>query len=436
MGEERLILPPPAARRREIEILAELPSVLGLVLWQDVRHLQVWAEASQAGPAPAILRIPRAPSTRDLFAPSPPPWVTAKRAEARAQCGELAGALDVFRSVTAAPLAVDRTAVAAACREVVEWALAREHVQTAIELAEVGALVGPEDPAAANLAGRVTRNAGEYARAEAWFNRAIGYAREHDDRIELTRAHIGKGILCKETGRIRCAMHHFNIGSRKARKQGIEWLAAEVQHDMMLLLTEQEQYAEAEKHAKLALSWYGKRHPRFPLFAADVALLMVMRRSYSLAARFSKGALQHVTNPGARAVILALHARALAGCGFVEELGRLHKRVLRLLEDYHEKEALALWHLAVAEWLAGQWEVAKSTAERALEVAVQQGERETVAQTKQLLVAIQGRKTAPPASGARRDGEFVEFVQTLNTRLSAWAPEQRSHSELRGKWAA
>lgn len=436
MGEERLILPPPAPRRREIDILDELPGVLGLVLWQDVRHLHAWAEAADAGPARSIPRIPRGPSPKDLFNPTPPPWVIAKRAEARAQCGELADALDLFRSVTAAPLAVDRAAVAAACREVVEWALAREHTQTAIELAEAAARVAPEDPAIANLAGRVTRNAGEYARAEAWFNRAIGYAREQDDRVELTRAHLGKGILCKEMGRIRCAMHHFNIGSRKARKQGIQWLAAEVQHDLMLLLTEREQYSEAEKHAKLALRWYGKRHPRFPLFAADVALLMVMRRSYPLAARLSKGALRHVTSPGARAVILALHARALAGCGGVEELDRLRKRALRLLVDYREKEALTLWHLAVAEWLAGRREAAKTTAERALEVAHQRGERETAAQSKRLLVAIRRRKTSPPASGTRRDGEFMEFVQTLNARLSAWSPEQRSPSKLRGKWAA
>jgi hypothetical protein len=104
--------------------------------------------------------------------------------------------------------------------------------------------------------------------------------------------------------------------------------------------------------------------------------------------------------------------------------------------DYQEKEALTLWHLAVAEWLAGRWEAAQSTAEGALEVALQRGDRETATQTKRLLVAIRERKTAPPATSARRDGEFAEFVQTLNARLSAWSPEQRSPSELRGNWAA
>jgi tetratricopeptide (TPR) repeat protein len=450
MGEERLILPPPVQRRRECEILNELPNVLGLVLWQDVRHLHAWVEAAGApphgrmrsgargarpDPHPGSVPISR-PSPRDFFNPSPPPWVVAKRNEARAQCGELGAALDELRTVAAAPLSVDRGAVAEGCRQVVEWALAHEHTQTAIEFAEAAARVDPENPAMANLAGRVTRNANEFARAEIWFNRGIGYAREQANRIELTRGHLGKGILCRELGRVRCAMHHFNIGSRKARKQGIEWLAAEVQHDVMLLLTVRGRYREAEKHAGLALRWYGKRHARFPLFAADVALLMVLERNYPLAARISKGALRHVTNPGARSVILSLHARALAGAGMVEELDRLRRRVLRLLQDYHEKEPVALWHLAAAERLASRWDAAAATAERALELATRSGDREAAALIERVLTAARARKPAPPASSTRRDGVFVEFVQTLHARLAAWSSEQRSHSELRAKWAA
>jgi tetratricopeptide (TPR) repeat protein len=434
MGEERLILPPPIQRRRESEILNELPSVLGLVLWQDVRHLHAWAEAVEGARSPR--RDPFAPSPREFFNPSPPAWVIAKRRDARAQCGELAGALDELGSVASAPLSVSRAAVAAACREVVEWALAREHTQTAIEFAEAAAVVAPEDPAMANLAGRVTRNAGEYARAEVWFNRAIGYARERNDKVELTRAHLGKGILCQELGRVRCAMHHFNIGSRKARKQGIEWLAAEVQHDLMLLLTVRGRFGEAKKHAQLALRWYGKRHARFPLFAADVALLMVLEGAYPLAVRLSKGALRHVSNPGARSVILALYLRALAGYGEVEAFDRLRERVLRSLKDYREKEAVVLWHLAAAERSAGRWEAAELTAQQAQEIALKRGDRETAGLATQLLLAIRGREPAPLTRVTKRDGEFTEFVQTLNARLSTWAPEQRGHSDLRVNWAA
>src|SRR5690349_1954114 len=154
MGEERLILPPPVQRRRESEILNEIPNVLGLVLWQDVRHLHAWAEASEAARSPR--RGPFTPSLKDFFNASPPAWVIAKRRDARAQCSELGPALDAFRAVLTAPLSVDRAALTEGCRQVVEWALAHEHTQTAIEFAEIAAMIAPEDPALANLAGRVT----------------------------------------------------------------------------------------------------------------------------------------------------------------------------------------------------------------------------------------------------------------------------------------
>ena len=192
MGEERLILPPPVLRRRESEILNELPNVLGLVLWQDVRHLHLWAEALSAGPCAARRdsAVPPPSSINAWFNPTPPAWVAAKRKEARLMCGELADALGELGQVATAPQSVDRGVVSGACRQVVEWALAQEHTQTAIEFAEAAALVALEDPGIANLAGRVTRNAGEFGRAEVWFNRAIGYGRERNDRIELTRGHV------------------------------------------------------------------------------------------------------------------------------------------------------------------------------------------------------------------------------------------------------
>jgi len=443
MGEERLILPPPAPRRREIQILDELPSVLGLVLWQDVRHLHAWAEASQAARTPRsrsateagaarVIPIASSPSPKELFNPSPPPWVVAKRTEARAQCGELADALDVFRSVTGAPLAVDRAAVAAACREVVEWALAREHVQTAIELAEAGALVAPEDPAAANLAGRGTRKAGEYARAEVWVNRAIGYAREQNNRVELTRAHLGYGTLHKLVGRVREARRHLNSGSRIAHKLGQPSLAAEAQHDLCALLAPRGQYVEAEKHARTALRWYPKSHPRFPLFVADVAHLFVLRRNFAAAVRLLRSVIRTGEHsPSTRSAILALYSRALAGAGLAEEVARQQRRALRLLQGHAEWETLVLWHLAAAERLLARWEPAERYARQALENATAQGDREMMALISGTLSEVLAQRPAPPPV-ARKDSEFRSFVETLLSRLAEWAP--RRARQRRGPW--
>ncbi|HEU0014713.1 MAG TPA: hypothetical protein VFQ45_13590, partial [Longimicrobium sp.] len=317
MGEERrIILPPPTDRRCDQEILRELPTDLGVVLWQDSRHLRAWARSAEQ-------------ARRELFPASLPAWVHAKRKAARAECGRLAGALDAFAAFLSTPAALTASHAASECQAVVHWALERGHTQTAIEFAEAGALLDPGNPRLANLAGRVTRNAFDHGRAEVWFNRGIGISREKKDWIELTRGHLGFGILCQDTGRVRGALRHFNSGSRLARKLGLEWLSAEVQHDLTLLLTVRGQRLEAEKHARRALDWYPKHHERFPLFAADVALLLVLERQYAVAARLLKGVLRVVTQPTARAVILALLARALTGAGLVDELDRVERRVFR-----------------------------------------------------------------------------------------------------------
>ena len=421
MGEERLILPPPVQRRRESEILNEIPNVLGLVLWQDVRHLHVWVEATEAARPPR--HTPATPSPRDFFNASPPAWVIAKRRDARAQCGELASALDEFWSVVTAPLSVDPAAIAEGCRQVVEWALAHEHTQTAIEFAEAAALVAPEDAGIANLAGRVTRNAGEYARAEVWFNRAIGYARERNDEVELTRAHLGYGTLHKELGRVREARKHLNSGSRIARRLGQPSLAAEAQHDICALLIERGHYAEAEQHALIALRWYPKSHPRFPLFAADIALLLTLRNNFVAAARVLRGTVRVLDNPAAKAAVLALYSRALAGARHTDEATHQGQRALYLLKRHHEWEALALWHLAAAERLLDRRELAEAHAVRALEIATERADRETARRSRRTLSHIRSR-TPPAPAIVRKNKQFRHFIETLTTRISEWAPRR------------
>ena len=429
MDEERLILPPPVQRRRESEILNELPNVLGLVLWQDVRHLQAWMEATEASRSPC--RNSFLSSPKDFFNPSPPSWVIAKRRDACAECPELAAAPDEFWAVATAPLSVDRAAVAEGCRRVVEWALAHEHAQTAIEFAEAAARMAQEDPALANLAARVTRNAGEYARSEVWFNRGIGYARLQNNQIELTRGYLGCGTLFKFLGRVRNAQRHLGRGARIARKLGMPSLAAEAQHDLCLLLTVPGHHAEAEKHARVALRLYPQNHPRLPLFVADVAYLFVARRNYAAAVRLLDGVVRTSDHPpSVKSAILALYSRALTGAGHPEEAARQRRRALRLLERHQEWVMLALWHLAEAERLSARWESAAAYAARAFELAMDQGDREIMWVTRRTLAAIRAKRPTPPE--VIPGEELRSFVEALASRLAEWTP--RRERSRRAPW--
>jgi hypothetical protein len=176
MGDERIIPPPPRNRRRECDILAELPNTLGLVLWQDLRHVRDWAESPD--------------EVRARLFTSPTIELRAKRRDARAFAAELTQAVDTFAAMKAQPVAVNPGEIATACEDVLRWALKQEHTRTAIEWAEIAAIVDGTNAKRANVAGRVTRNANDYERAEVWFKRGIGLARDQGDVVEQVWGHL------------------------------------------------------------------------------------------------------------------------------------------------------------------------------------------------------------------------------------------------------
>lgn len=407
MGHGRIILPPPLARHREGDILAELPEAVGLVLWQDVRHLRDWAESN------ADVRA-------HLFSP-PTANVLRKRRDAGACAGVIAEALAVFAAMKADPLNADPSELGAACERVVDWAVEAEFTQTAIEFAEAAALVEPENPKRANVAGRLTREANEFDRAEVWFKRGIGLARMHDDTVERFWGHVGFGKLCKELGRVKDARKHLNRASHLAWKAGPPTLAASAQHDICALLMVRGQLAEAAERARRALEWYPQSDPRLPFFAADVALMLVLGRRYAPAARLLLPVLRTVKQPSARAVILALAARAFAGAGEAEEAALMRKRALKLIHKAANLEAVARWHLADAFRLSGNWEGAEAEARAALSIATEKGDRETARMTRTLLRLIERRQAAPPRSAS----DVRDFVAALTGRVVRWSPRPR-----------
>jgi tetratricopeptide (TPR) repeat protein len=406
MGDERIIPAPPLARHREGEILAEVQNAAGLVLWQDVRHLRDWAES--------------APDVRTKLFNPPSRSVLAKRRDACACAGELIGPLELFASMKSNPPNVSASELGVACEHVVEWALSREHTQTAVEFAEAAALVDPTNPRFSVLAGRLTRNMNEFDRAEVWFKRGIGLAREQDNVVEQFWGHVGYGKLCKELGRIQDARKHLSRASRLAWKEGPPSLAASVQHDICALLMVRGKLSEAAERAQSALLWYPKSHPRLPLFAADVALMLVLGRRYAPAARLLRTVLRTAPQPTARTAILALAARAFAGAGEPEEAAVMRHRALKLLKKHPGMEAVARWHLADAHRLIGEWEAAQAEAHVAFSLAAARNDRETVRMTRILLRLIERRKPAP----ARGIGGLRDFVVELADRMAHWSPRR------------
>lgn len=416
MGEERIIPAPPLPRHREGDILDEVPIAAAPVLWQDVRHVRDWAEST--------------PQVRAVLFNPPTGAVLTKRGAARACVAELIRPLDVFAAMKASPLQIQGPEVGAACEAVVTWALEHDYTQTAIEWAEVGALADLENPRRANLAGRVNRNAGEYDRAELWFKRGIGYARDRGDVVEQVWGHLGYGKLCQELGRVSGARRHLNRGSRLAWQDGPPSLAASAQHDLAAMLMVRGHLTEAAERARRALRWYPKNHPRIPFFAADVALMLVLGRRFGAAARLLRAVLRTVQQPSARTAIQALTARAFAGAGEPEESAVHRRRAFKLLEKHRAMEPVTRWHLADALRLAGNWEGAEAEARTTLAVAIEQNDPEIERLTRILIRLIESRREAPARTVAST--EFREFVRELLDRVAGWTP--RRGRDWPGPW--
>ena len=437
MGAKRKIPLPPYRRRHQVEIwgleiVFETPDPLGGVLWQDLRHLRDW-DAARPYRAGKLITPDR---RGDLFNPTPPAWIGLKRGEAATFAPELREALDAFQALVRTPLVVQESLTANACETIADWARNHGYTETAIQFAEAAAVIDRQAPRRARLAGKLARDAGDYPRAEVWFERSIGLARKRKDWVEYTRAHLGIGIMYMTLGRESRAQRHFNTASTVAMREGHEWLAAEAQHDLFHFMTVRGRYVEGELHARRALAWYPKHNKRFPFFVADVAFLFVYQRHFGSAAELLKLFTRKVKAPH-NVLGFSLMVRALAGAGKLAEFKRARERLLRLLASYKEYEAASRWNLAHGERAAGMWEAATENARLAIELAQARRDSETETLARQLLNELQAG--TPAATEIRRtDDEFRELMNVLRGRLAEWSPTRRGRfrSHSRDDWAA
>jgi len=426
MGEKHIIPEPPKWAQPVFLILNEVPDALGATLWRYARHIRDRASATTA-------------ERRILVANVIAPHVQDRISAARYQAPELAEAHVRFGMSLLAPDNCSDGELATACVRICDWAECSAYERTAIEYAELAALLDNQSARAANRAGRLNRNASDYPRAEIWFERAIGLARRTTNSLEYTRGHIGFGILYQTTGRDRRARRHFHTASIIARKDGRRWLAAEAQHDLMLMCTERGRYEEAEAHADKALAWYPKHHNRFPFFVADLCFLLVSEAHYSTAVGLLSEFLEVVKSPPQQVLGMSLLARALAGAGERARFGRIRSKVLALLQDYHEYEPAARVNLAEAERAAGLWRDAELSARRALDLAIIRRDVVPERLARALLTEINRKNPSPAGSKTHRNPAWYgTVISAVSNRLAVWTPTRRGRVPTidRNEWAA
>lgn len=423
MGEKHLVPHAPEWRRSERGILDEIPSVVGLALWQLLRHVRDWVdcEASQR---------------EQLFHTELQPWVNTKYRHAEIEAPRIAAAIGTLHTLQRAPLTTEAAVVADACSHIAEWASGFGWGETAIQFAEAAA-AADSSAHRANEAGRIARENGEYARAESWFERGIALGRQQRDSIAYTRGHIGYGILCQTMGRDKRARRHFNTASIAARKRGRFWLAAEAQHDLLLMMAERGEYAQATEHAKKAFRWYPKHHPRFPFFVADFAFCLVCQAHYHEAIELISACLDTLTEPAEQVLAVSVLARACGGLGDVARFRSARIRLMDLLRTYKAHEQAARVNLAEGERALGRWLPAWRNASRALRIARAKRDIVVVQLATKLRADVKAQRPSPP-SIALTDITTREVIDAMEQRLAQWNPTRRGRARGvdRDRWAA
>lgn len=295
----RALLQQPDEPFEGFDVVEDFPGRLGGVLWQSLRDVMLWAQASDA-------------DREGLFAPGA---AQRRLSEVMAAGAEPAVelALTAFAAILEAPGATRARVVAGACLSISRWAEEHGAMGTALGFAHASALARPEDPHAALAAGGVALRWGRRTTAETWLRRCVGLARRTGEWEPYAEALVQMGVLLMRAGHRETARRYFVKGLNAARRNGLRRVRAAGLHGLLVLELSVGALGEAERISLAALRAYGDR--RTHDLMQDIARLRIRQGHYRRAVETLERILPTRVRPSERVITLAVLAHAAAGAG-------------------------------------------------------------------------------------------------------------------------
>lgn len=343
--------------------------------------------------------------------------------------GELDAALHTLEKIWYTPHLVEDTRLAEACAAVWEWAEGREHLELALQFAELAARLEPDRADRAATAGRLCRRHREMPRGTTWFHRSLRQATRQKHLINKAIARLGWSALERELGYLREAEQHAIKGFRAAMRAGRRTLAASAAHELLDCYITQERWDDAMAQGQTAVAMYKTEHPRLVALAHDVAVLWLRRGYASSAVPVLEVVEQMIRRPDEKDTVLANLARAAAACGSRLQYDRAVATVRARLDADQPVPAWAIYHFAHAARNAGDWPAAETLARLALSriPAIHRGK------VKQLLNDIElrlpGDANLIPATGSEIDKSREILLRKLK-RNAAAQPDTAAPPEI------
>jgi tetratricopeptide (TPR) repeat protein len=330
---------------------------------------------------------------------------------------ELTDALHALEKIWFSPHLVEDSRLAEACTRIWQWAEEREHLEVALQFAELAARLDPDGADRAATAGRLCRRRREMPRGTMWFQRSLRQATRQNHLINKAIARLGWSALERDLGRLKEAEKHAIKGFRAAMRAGRRSLAASAAHEIMAALAYQERYDEAWLHARSAITMYKLTHPRFPVLAHDVAVLWMRLGYFSNALPVIERIMPWMQRADDHALGVANLARASAACG-----DRIrYERAIREFVELSQSEPLippsAVYHAARAAQTAQDWPRADELARLVQATASDKNKPAARSLHQQIRARIPGDVDRIPDL----DSDFDTFRESLLKKLSRCA---------------
>jgi tetratricopeptide (TPR) repeat protein len=363
-----------------VHVLDEVPGPTGLVLWQSLRDVTLWAAMED--------------DREGLFTPD-----AARARLADVLALDVDATLEVSLTSLAAlvgnPAAGSPEIVSLVCVQVSRWAEQRGAMATAMGFAQAAALAAPNDASAALAAGAMALRWRRGARAETWLRRATGLARRRHDWASYAQACVEMGTLHARRGHNALAQRFFVQGLRASRRHGLIAVRGEALHGLLNLAMEGGALDDAERYARWAMRAYGRGHARMGELMHDTAFLWVRREEYERAAALLQRILPTRVEPVDRALTLAILAHAAAGTGnllLYQESWMDAWAVVQRRPGDEERHARALLELARASALLRDWAHAEQALRLASSTASPRGDRAVARQVEEMAAALRQRR--------------------------------------------
>ncbi|HET7461354.1 MAG TPA: tetratricopeptide repeat protein [Longimicrobium sp.] len=295
---------------------------------------------------------------------------------------------------------IDPIAVALACVEVGDCAVARGARQSALPWSEAAAAVVPWNPRFAWLAGRLHRQWSHHPQAEYWFHRAVRVAVRIKDRHVETLARNSIGNLHVLQGDYATGREHFRHAHRLATRYRLRSLEGEILHDLAFVSACMERFADAEKYGLLALRRYGTSHPNTWKLKHDLALIFSGQRSFERAIAAYEAVLPHFTLPSERVRVLASLVRSSGGNADRDRFERYWTEAWKSVQDstVERERASTLVDMGIGAIHLKEWDRAFTALSWARQCAQAGGECDMLTTAEKALAEVRKHREPMPVN--------------------------------------